>query len=199
MRVSILALVLLGGVAAADSDTFEALQKSLPTGWTVLETEHELVIRHDRPCYVVGQHRPNEPGKANPCTEDGPLVTLELRFHVEPRWTAKQLDEAKLANEKIAAELKASREKYRIDAIHQSKGRALPGNADERKRLSAYEKDEAQLKARTVKTPLCTLGDSSLFDGDQTYAQLKLKIDPPEASLEASKVLETLKKMCGAV
>src|SRR4051812_1063028 len=111
MRVSILAILLLGGVAAAQSDAFDALQKSVPRGWTVLQTEHELVIRHDRPCYVTG--------KANPCSDaDGPLVTLELRFHLEPRWTQQQLDDAKLANDKVAAELKTAREKYRIDAIH---------------------------------------------------------------------------------
>ncbi len=200
MRVSILAVLLLGGVAVAGNDTFDALQKAMPTGWSVLETEHELVIRHDRPCYVTGQHRDNEPPKSagNPCATDGPLVTLELRFHIEPHWTQKQLDDAKVANDKIATELKAARDKYRVDAIHHSKGRPLPANADERKRLAAYEQDEAQLKARTIRTPLCTFGESSLFDGDDTYAQLKLKVDPPEAMIEAYKIVDTLKRQCGA-
>lgn len=199
MRVSVMVLLLLGGVAAAETDSLDALQKSLPAGWSMLTTEHELVIRHDRPCYVTGVHRDNEPAKANPCSEDGPLVTLELRFRIEPRWTQQQLADAKAANDKIAIELKASRDKYRVDAIHQSKGHAMPANADEKKRLAAYEQAEAQLVARTVKTPLCTLGDSSLFAGDQTYAQLKLKVDPPEAMIEAYKVVEILKKMCGAL
>ena len=203
MKLLIATLLVVGGrgVAAADNDAFETLQKAMPTGWSVLETEHELVLRHDRPCYVTGRHHENEPAKpvANPCSTDGPLVTLELRFHIEPRWSAKQLEDAKVANDKIAVELKAARDKHRVDAIHQSKGRPLPGNADERKRLAAFEKDEAQLAARTVKTPMCTFGEASLFDSDVTYAQMKLKVDPPEAMTEAFKALEMLKKQCGAL
>ena len=200
MKLAIATLLLAGGVAAADNDAFDALQQAMPSGWSVLQTEHELVLRHDRPCYVTGRHQENEPAKQarNPCTTDGPLVTLELRFHTEPKWTAKQLDDAKVANAKVALELKAAREKYRVDAIHQSKGRPLPMNDDERKRLSAYEKDEAQLAARTVKTPMCTFADHSLFDSDVTYAQLKLKVDPPEAMTEAFKALGALKQQCGA-
>lgn len=200
MRLAIATLLLTGGVASAD--TSEALQQAMPGGWSVLETEHELVLRHDRPCYVTGRRRENESAKSagNPCSSvDGPLVTLELRFKIEPRWTQQQLDDAKVANDKVALALKAAREKYRIDAIHQSKGRPLPGNPDERKRLAAFEKDEAQLTARAVKTPLCTLGEHSLFDSDVTYAQLALKVDPPEAMVEAHKALDALKKQCGAL
>jgi len=201
MRIAIATLLLAGGVARAEPDVSDALQQAMPGGWSVLETEHELVLRHDRPCYVVGRHRENEPAKSagNPCSADGPLVTLELRFHIEPRWTQKQLDDAKLANDKIALELKAAHDRYRVDQIHQSKGRPLPMNPDEQKRLSGFEKEEAQLRARTVKTPLCTLGERSLFDSDITYAQLKLKVDPPEAMIEAHKALDALKKQCGAL
>ena len=198
MRLQILLVCLAGSTASADP--VEDLQKQMPGGWTVLATEHELVMRHDKPCFVTPTHE-NAPGSAapNPCMgDDGQLVTIELRFHLEPKWSQKQLDAARGTNERVGAEVKVARDRYRVDAIHQSKGRPLPATPDERKRLSAFEKEEAQLRARAVKTPMCTLGDESVFDGDETYALLKMKIDPPSAGAEAFKALEALKKLCGA-
>jgi len=190
MRAAVF-LVLCCGLASADP--VDDLQKAVPSGWTVLATDHELVLRHDKPCYTAATKN------GNVCAgNDGPMVTLELRFKVEPKWTQAQLDAARAANDKLVDERKAARDKYRIDAIVSDHGVAKPANADEKKRLSAFEKADERLRGREVKTPMCTWGEHSIIDGDETYAPLKLVVDPPSALTEAHRALDALKKACGA-
>lgn len=190
MRAAVL-LVCLAGTASADP--VEDLQRAVPSGWTVLATDHELVLRHDKPCYTAATKN------GNVCAgNDGPMVTLELRFKVEPKWTQAQVDAARAANDKLTDERKAARDKFKIDAIKSDHGVAKPANADEKKRLSAFEKADERLRGREVKTPMCTWGDRAIIDGDETYAQLKLKVDPPAAITEAHQALDALKKACGA-
>ncbi len=186
----------LAGIARAD-DGFAALERSLPSGWTMLTTDTELVIRHDRPCFRTGEHQPNDPVPASPKGKgDGALVTLELRYHLEPRWTPAQHAEAKRANGAVAAEVKALRDRYRIDAIHVAKGSYTPANADERARVDAFQKAERAAQRMAVHEPMCALGDQSLFDGEETYAGMKHDIDPPEALKQAHAVVELVKKSC---
>ncbi|HEY0987012.1 MAG TPA: hypothetical protein VGD80_08170, partial [Kofleriaceae bacterium] len=48
-------IALVAGVASAHADpAFDRLEAALPPGWSLLATGSELVIRHDRPCYVTG-------------------------------------------------------------------------------------------------------------------------------------------------
>jgi len=176
------------------------LEKALPPGWSLLATDSELVIRHDRPCYVTGTRHDNAPAiesKAAQAPGGGPLVTIQLRYRLEPRWTAHQLAAARATNDRVGSELRALAAKYRIDAIHKSKGHPLPANPDERARLDAYESAHAQLAAQLVKLPRCSLGDASVFDGDDTYAQLSLEVDPPEVMTQAHHIVELMKQRCG--
>jgi len=161
------------------------LEQALPAGWSLLATDTELVLRHDRPVYATG-------GSA------GPLITVELRYRLEPVWTGKQLAEAKATNARVAAELKALRAKHRIDAIPRSKGDPQPRDADERARLAAFAHEETSVAARMVPLPLCTLGTHSVFDGKDTYAQLGLEVDPADAMREAYRVADLVKQQCGA-
>lgn len=157
-------LLAIGGVARADRDpAFTELEHQLPSGWSMLRTENDLVLRHDGPVYRVGA--------------TAAVVTLELRYHVQPQWTESQLASARGANERIAAELR------------EQKAKLAP---------AAYEKAAAQAAARMVKLPLCTLGLSSLFDGDETYAQLSLKLDPPSAHTEAQRIADLVRHQCHA-
>jgi hypothetical protein len=191
------------GIATAAPDPFDRLEKELPPGWTVLATGSELVFRHDRPCYVTGRRHDNAPAdesqrSAPPAPPGGgPLVTIELRYRLEPRWTEPQIAAARATNDKVAGELRALAARYRIDAIHHSKGRPLPTTPDERARLDAYEAEHARLTARLVKLPRCSLGDASVFDGDDTYAQLSLEVDPPDVMAQAHRIIELMKSRCG--
>jgi hypothetical protein len=182
MRGGIVAAALLASaIARAGGDPAIArLEHSLPTGWSLLATDTELVIRHDKPVYTT------KAGVAG-----GPEITLELRYHLEPRWTDKQLADARATNAKLRAELAAVRAKYKID------GAAAATDAD-RARLAAYDAERARIEARQVKLPRCTLGASSLFDGPDTYAQLTLAVDPAQAMTEARAIAELVKKQCGA-
>jgi len=193
-RLASIAVVLVGlaGIAQADP-SIAALEHALPRGWSVLATDSELVIRHDHACFLVGDNK----AKAADVGA-GSLVQLELRYRLEAKWSAKQIADAKAANERSAEELKALRTKYQIDKIKLGKGRPVPANADERARLDAYEKGEAAIRGRMVRLPLCTLGESSLFDGDDTYAQLKLKVDPAKAMEQLVSIVDIVKKQCGA-
>ena len=184
MRTAAIAFLLcLGGIARAGEDpAIVALEKALPRGWTVLATDTELVIRHDRACYVTAETH----------QAAGPLVTLELRYHLQPKWSAKQIADAKANNDKVTADIEKLRKQYKLEAMH-----AKP-TTEEKTRLAAFTKGEAELKNKLVKVPLCSLGDSSVFDGDDTYAQLKLKVDPPEAMQQAKDIVELVKKQCGA-
>jgi len=187
MRIAAIAFVLcgLGAIAGAGGEdpAVTSLEKQLPRGWTVLATDTELVIRHDRACYVA----------ADVHDSSGPLVTLELRYHLQPKWTAKQLADAKATNDKVAAQIAELRKQYKVDAIKSTKP-----TIEEKSRLATYTKGETDLRKQLVKLPICNLGDASLFDGDDTYAQLKLKVDPPEAMQQAKDIVELVKKQCGA-
>jgi hypothetical protein len=185
-RLSWIAVVLVaGGIAQASPDSAAtALEHALPRGWSLLVTDAELVVRHDRACFLV------EGG------DGGHLINLELRYRLEPKWTARQLADAKAVNDKLAAELVQARAKYQIDKIRLAGGKPAPASADERTRLAAFEHAEAAVRTRMKPLPLCSLGESSVFDGDDTYAQLKLKVDPPAAIDQARSVVDIVKKHC---
>lgn len=171
-RSLVVATLLVAAVAVAQPDpTAVQLERSLPAGWTVLATDTELVIRRDRPCYVTSAQAP----------ANGPMVTLELRYRLEPRWQAKRLADAKAANDRIAAEIAALRKQPAGDKATQAR----------------IAKAIGQATARRVKLPRCTLGESSLFD-DDAYQQLALELDPPSAITEAKQIVELVKKACGA-
>jgi len=183
--------------AKTEARAFDTLEKALPAGWSLLVSGAELVIRHDRPCYVTGVHHDNARGDEPAPAAGGPMVTLELRYRLEPRWTDKQVAAAKAKNDRLAGELRALAAKYNIDGIHQSKGRPLPATPDERARLEAYDAAQATLTAKMVALPRCSLGDTSVFDGADTYAQLRLIVDPPEAMTQAYRIVELMKQHCG--
>ena len=203
LRMSIVLGILAAATsAAAQSDpAFDRLESALPAGWSLLATGSELVIRHDRPCYLTGTGVRRDNARASEARSavaagGGPLVTIELRYRLEPRWTAQQITDARAANDRIGGELRTLAAKYRIAAIHTSKGKPLPANADEQARLDAYEAARARLAARLVKLPHCTLGDASVFDGEDTYAQLALQVDPPEVMTQAHRIVELFKQHC---
>ena len=190
---------LLAAAPAAADPAFDELERALPAGWSLLATGSELVLRHDRPCYLTGAHRDSAPvhdGNAAVAAGGGPLVTIELRYRIEPRWTPQQLTAARAANDRISGELHTLAARYRIDAIHLSKGRPVPANPDEQHRLDAYDAARTRLAARQVKLPRCTLGESSVFDGEATYAQLKLEVDPPEVMTQAHRIVELMQQHC---
>jgi hypothetical protein len=200
-----LPILLVAAVAAAEADPeIDRLEAALPPGWTLLATGSELVIRHDRPCYVTGTHHDNAPAieARSSAVRSGPVVTpvvtIELRYRLEPRWSDAQLAAAGAINDKLGAELRALAAKYNVDAIHHSKGRPLPANPDERARLDAYEAGQARIAARMVKLPRCDLGNASVFDGDDTYAQLQLEVDPPEVMTQAHRIIAVMKQHCAA-
>lgn len=201
-RMSIVVAILLAAQAAAaqPDPALDKLEKALPPGWTLLTTDAELVIRHDRPCYVTGARHENAPAvetKTAPAPGGGPLITIQLRYRLEPRWTDKQFADARATNDRLGAELRALAARYHIDSIRKSKGRPLPKNPDDRARLDAYEAGHAQITAQLVRLPRCSLGDASVFDGDDTYAQLRLEIDPPEVMTQAYRIIELMKQHCG--
>lgn len=198
-RMSIAIGILAIASAARADPAFDRLEAALPAGWSLLATGSEMVIRHDQPCYVTGTHHDNASARETRsalAAGGGPLVTLELRYRLEPRWTAQQLAAAQATNDQISGELRTLAARYRIDAIHTSKGKPAPANPDEQARLAAYEAKRARLAARLVKLPRCTLGESSVFDGDETYAQLRLEVDPPEVMTQAHRVVELIKQYC---
>jgi hypothetical protein len=206
LRLSIVVLGAIGIVAAASASTtaaadpaFDRLETALPAGWSLLATGSEMMIRHDLPCYLTGVHHENAAPtetRSAVAAGGGPLVTIELRYRLEPRWTPQQLRAARAANDQIGGELRTLAAKYRIDQIHTSKGRPLPMTPDERSRLDAYEAARSRIAARLVVLPRCTLGESSVFDGEDTYAQLSLQVDPPEVMTQAHRIIELVKQHC---
>lgn len=184
--------------AQLEARAFGTLENALPAGWSLLVSGAELVIRHDRPCYVTGVHHENARAdeRAAP-TGGGPMVTIVLRYRLEPRWTDQQVAAARATNDKLAGELRALAARYHVDAIHHSKGRPLPATPDERARLESYEAAAAPVVAKLVKLPRCSIGDTSVFDGPDTYAQLSLNVDPPEAMTQAFRIVELMKQQCG--
>jgi hypothetical protein len=153
---ALLAICLAAAPAAAEKDqALGRLERALPRGWSLLATETELVIRHDRPVY---------------CTDhtNGPLVTLELRYKLEPKWSPEHLTDVKAQNDKLAAEAGKSHDR----------------------------RAEAKLRARLAQLPVCTLDHASILERADTYGQLQLTIDPPEAKAEAEAIRELVTKHC---
>ncbi|HET9622577.1 MAG TPA: hypothetical protein VFP84_14495 [Kofleriaceae bacterium] len=190
-----LVVVLAPALAAAQpapGPALDDLERALPPGWTMLATGSELVFRHDRPCYVTTAAHAGKPAPAG----GGPLVTFELRFRLEPRWTAAQITAAHQANDKVERELRALVGKYHVDQIHHVKGKPQPANPDEQARLAAYDSEHARIAKRLVPVPRCALGDASLFAGEDTYAQLQLALDPPEVIPEAHRILALIEQRC---
>lgn len=186
MRVALPILLLVGVASASPDRPWARLEAELPPGWSLLATETELVLRHDKPCYAT-----------EAVATSGPMVMLELRYRLEPKWTAKQLADAKATNDRIAADIAQARTRYQVDKIRVANGKLQPKTADERRRVAAFLAAEHAALARQIATPLCSPGDASLFD-DGAYAQLGMKLDPPEAVAEARRVVELVKKECGA-
>jgi hypothetical protein len=180
VKRAIVAMCLAAGRAVAAPDpTLAQIEHDLPAGWTMLATDTELVLRHDRPCYV----------KDSPT---GPLYTLELRFRLEPKWTDKQLADAKAANDKVLAEVQVLVAKYRIASIPKKKyGGFEPRNADERARFATFVNERDVVLQRIVSEPLCDLGQYSVFDAG-ARAALHVKLEPKEASLEALEVMSRM-------
>jgi hypothetical protein len=63
-------------------------------------------------------------------------------------------------------------------------------------RLHQNEADRTRETAKLVRLPYCTLGDVSLFDSPETYAQLDRIIEPPGAMREAYAIVELVKRRC---
>jgi len=196
--MSIVGLAMAAQVAAAQPDpALDRLERALPAGWTMLTSGSELVLRHDRPCYATGaRHDRTAAVEARDTGGDDRLVTLELRYRLEPRWSAARLAAARATNDKLAAELRALEIRYRIAAIRTGKGGPAPASADERARLTAYTAARDLVTARLVKLPVCSLGAASMFDSATTYAMLELVVDPPEVMTEAHRVVELVKAHC---
>jgi hypothetical protein len=155
-RAAFLAILLSAGSAAADRDqALGRLEHALPRGWSLLATDNELVIRHDRPVYCIDH-------------PDGPLVTLELRFTLEPKWTPEHTADVKAQNDKITAQLAKLKDR----------------------------RAEAKLRARLVAVPVCTLDHSSVVERPDTYGQLALTIDPADAKAEAGAIRDLVTKHC---
>ena len=61
----VVACMVIAGSAYAQPDAALAqLEHQLPAGWSMLATDTELVLRHDRPCYVRREVHENAPATA---------------------------------------------------------------------------------------------------------------------------------------
>ncbi|MBA2543568.1 MAG: hypothetical protein H0V17_28260 [Deltaproteobacteria bacterium] len=195
--VLVLALLGVGGWAVADP--VRDLQRSLPNGWRAIRSSGELVIRRDAPVRIAGkyypgsQHMSNAPVLAPPVA---PKTVLEMRYRLEPAWTAAKLDATRAANAKVYAELVALRARFRLDDIPTGKGTPLPRNVDEQQRITAHDAAYQITLARLIQLPRCTLGGTALFDSSATYQQLDLMVDPPIAMREAYAIVELVKRRC---
>jgi len=200
LRSIALAVALLGVAGTAGADpAIDSLEHALPHGWSLLATDRELVIRYDHACYATTPRA--TPAAAPPSTPDqnaGPLVTLELRFQIEPRWPTARLAAARATNVQLAADVAAARTRYQIDALPIAHGAPRATTADERTRLAAYRQVEALAASKQVALPTCGLGELSVFAGPQTYAALAHAVDPPHAMTEARTIAELIKQRCVA-
>lgn len=174
------------GAARADA-ALDRLEKALPPGWSLLATGSELVIRHDRPCYEVANHK----GAGTTTT----LVTVELRYRLEPRWSDDQRAAAKATNQRLTEQLQALSARYRVETSPHRKAHK-PATAEERQAFATYEAERAKLTAREIALPRCSLGEVSVFDTDETYAQLKLALDPPDVVPQAHHIVALFKQHC---
>jgi hypothetical protein len=174
------------------SDPIAALERELPAGWSLLATDRELVLRHDHAVYAAAS-------AGSPAADDmGPLVSLELRYRHEPRWSMKQLAAARLTDAKLDAQQVAARLRYRIDAIPVVDGEPRPTTAADRARVAAWQRIETAITGKRIAIPVCALGDHSVFDGPGTYAELARPLDPASANREGHAVVELVKRHCTA-
>ena len=153
------------------------LERALPAGWTLLATDTELVIRHDRPVL----RRARAPPRSGRRAAGHARAALSAASR---SGSAKQLADAHAQNAQADAAVHAVRERY---------GKPTPGRQAE-----AFARDLAAAQSQHVHLPLCALGESSLFDGDETYSPLKIPLDPPKAGQECKSIVAIVKAQCGA-
>jgi hypothetical protein len=185
--------------AASPSGDLASLARALPSGWKLTTTATTLVVEARSRVRVSGRYLDNAPHTTNiyvPAAPSNPQITLALVYRTEPRWSAEKLASARAANAPIFATLATLRARYRIAEIRTSKGRPLPATPDEQQRLAEYEREYQRTRAQLVKLPRCTLDNLSIFDGEDTYAQLGLVVDPPSVMREAFAVVELVKRRC---
>ncbi|HEY4238546.1 MAG TPA: hypothetical protein VGM88_01980 [Kofleriaceae bacterium] len=173
-------LALLAGIARAEPPVHE-LERALPSGWSLIATDDELVIRHDKPCYTAAKDAPAPqppPGTSVPPPATPPrprppgqLVALELRYKLQPRWTDKQLADARATNAKLDAAARAEADR-------------------------GHARAASVLTARRVALPLCTIGETSVFAGADTFALVGVALDPPEAAREVYEAIAAVRAHC---
>lgn len=186
----------------------DGLQRVVPAGWRVVVHPTALVIRRVAPVRIVAlddvQPRNSKlPIAAPPGTE---ATTFELRYRLEPAWSARKLAAARAANAAIDAAIAAARARYRLDAppatAAGSAGRARPalhrddraGRDDRAARQAAFDAEAARLAARRVEVPRCTIAGRSLFGTDERA--LDLIVDPPAAMREAYAIVALIARRC---
>ena len=63
-------------------------------------------------------------------------------------------------------------------------------------RINLKHPNGIALAKRLVALPRCNAGDVSVFDGEDTYAQLALELDPPDVIPQAYRILALMKQYC---
>lgn len=202
MRFAVLAALLLVG-APARAGSLADLTGALPAGWKAELGRDTLTFVRLRPVRITGRFLDNAPHFGNAPTApvaSSPTERLQLRYRIEPAWSAARIAEVKAANAKLYASLGPLRDRYGIDELRVAKGLPIPSTPDEERRLRDYQQASDAVLARVVALPRCTLDDRgrtlSVFDDATTYAQLDLMVSPEIAMREAYAVVELIKRRC---
>ena len=144
-----------------DSALVDSVKKNLPKGWTVVSSGNKLtVIKTDSVWFYNAINAPVEfvPSDNPPFAAMKGIYKIEIRY--EKRWSDKAVKSALKSN---ADKLNTVYKKYNMDSIPNKMGDYAPRNADEEKRVAAYNKECSEIQKQLIEVPNAASAKYSYF------------------------------------
>lgn len=181
----------------------------LPAGWTFRAVDGLFIVSAPDSAWVL-EGSPEQASlnsrtaREEQIRKNGRKILPQVVLGYENRWTADQVQTAKIGNAAIDDEIRQLPGKYKLlelkDTALSTKSRIVytPRDDKDAKRIRQYEKEMADLLAQKKVLPDFHSGKYSLYlrelvgAADETHW-----VAPASASLNVYTVLSTLREICG--
>jgi hypothetical protein len=182
------------------------VKKEIPSKWEIIADSSSIsFIFHDSTWMVKGKPKAgSDTSLVMYARMKGILIFPEIRLRYEPKWDIDKITRTMNRNTQIYSDLEKLKQKYDlrplIDTTQKIKGKTVyvPHNEKEKKTLTAYEKESAEIAKGLRAMPAFTSEKYSLFlvstTPDRNYFG---GIIPFETGREFLKIMDAFRVFCG--